>query len=703
MAKKPSSTAAGIAIRSVPIPGAAVLLFCATLCAYMPALNGGLLWDDNGHITRPDLQSMHGLWRIWFDLGATQQYYPLLHSAFWIEHRLWGNAVLGYHLTNVVLHVASACLLTAILRRLAVPGAWLAGAIFALHPVCVGSVAWISEQKNTLSTFFYLTSGLMYLRFDHSRRRLHYFVALALFLFAMLSKTVTATLPAGLLVVFWWQRGVLHWKRDILPLVPWLALGAAAGLFTAWVERTMIGARGPAFGLSTASHFLLAGRVIWFYLGKLVWPSNLLFVYQHWTINSSQWWQYLYPAGVLVLGAVLWMLRRHRGPLAGFLFFVGTLFPVLGFLNVYPFVYSYVADHFQYLATLGVIVPVASGLTLATTEIRAARVLNLVLPLTLGIVTWNQSAVYQNGEVLYRHTIAHNPESWMAHNNLGNLLATIPGRLSEAIGEYETALRIKPDLPAAEAGLGFALSKSPGMLPADAIAHLQASLRLNPDSAETHYSLAVLLSDLPDKWSDAIGEYRAALKINPDLVEAHNNLGSVLSRMPGKSSEAIHEYQEALRIDPGSAQSHINLGILLAEVPGRISEAIANYEEALRIDPQSEEAESDLGLELSRIPGRLPEAIRHLEAAVRLAPDSAETHYNLGIVLSTIPDQLSEAITQYQEALRINPNSAELHASLGIALAKMPGRSAEAASQLRAALQLQPDLAPARELLNRLR
>ena len=211
------------------------LIAAAALAAYWPALRGGLVWDDPAHITAPALRSLHGLWRIWFSLGATQQYYPLLHSAFWIEHRLWGDAVLGYHLANLAQHAFAACLVVLIVRRLALPGAWLAGMVFALHPVCVEAVAWISEQKSTLSAVFYLSSALVYLRFDRTRRRSSYLWALGLFVLALLTKTVTATLPFALLVIFWWQRGRLDWRRDVRPLLPWMALGAAAGLFTAWV------------------------------------------------------------------------------------------------------------------------------------------------------------------------------------------------------------------------------------------------------------------------------------------------------------------------------------------------------------------------------------------------------------------------------------------------------------------------------------
>src|SRR5438552_11237793 len=249
---------------------AAALLLMATLVAYSPALNGGFLFDDESHVTKPELASSHGLWRIWFAVGATQQYYPLLHSAFWIEHQLWRDSAWGYHVTNVLLHVISALLVVIIVRQFWLPGAWLAGFFFALHPVCAEAVAWISEQKSTLSTVFYLASALFYVQFDQTRRTWRYYAALALFVMALMSKTVTATLPAALLVVFWWQRKRLRSKEDVLPLVPWLALGAGAGLFTAWMERKFIGAEGLNFTLTIAQRLLLAGRVLWFYIAKLV-------------------------------------------------------------------------------------------------------------------------------------------------------------------------------------------------------------------------------------------------------------------------------------------------------------------------------------------------------------------------------------------------------------------------------------------------
>ena len=675
------------------------LILAAVLLTYYPALTGAFLWDDDAHVTRLQLRSLHGLWRIWFEAGATQQYYPVLHSAFWIEHRLWGDSVLGYHVTNAALHAAAAWLVVLVLRRLAFPAPALAGLLFALHPVCVESVAWISEQKNTLSAVFYLAAALLYVIFDQTRGRRLYYAAFGLFFLALLTKSVTATLPAALLVVLWWRRGRLGWRRDVLPLLPWLAVGAAGGMFTAWAEERLIGAEGADFSLTLLQRLVLAGRAIAFYFSKLVWPADLAFIYPRWSVNPSGGRQYLYGAGVAIVLVLLALLaRRRRGPIAGFLFFAGTLFPVLGFVNVYPFLFSFVADHFQYLASIGVVVPAAWGLAWTAARIpvgaRSRACLLLAVPAVLGVLSWRQCRVYRDAETLNRATLARNPSAWLAHYNLAVSLGGRPDRLQEAISEYEATLRLKPDHWAAHNNLASALLRMPGRT-SDAVAEYEAAVRLRPDYAEAHNNLGIALGRVPGRLAEAVAHLRIALRIRPDYDGAQNNLGVLLARDQGSLGEAIAEFRAAIRIAPDNAEYHYNLANALAAAPGRLTDAVAEYRSALRIRPDYMEAHSNLGAALGHVPGHASEAISECEAAVRLSPLSPLAHVNLANALSRAPGRMREAIAEYTEALRIDPEDPETRKDFGILLSDVPDRSLDAISEFETAIRLRPDFAEA--------
>ena len=666
-------------------------LLLATLAAYHPAWRGRMLWDDDRHITRSDLRPAEGLWRIWFDLGATQQYYPVTHSAFWLLHRLWGDAMLGYHLVNIILHALAAFLVAVILRRLGVPGAWLAAVIFALHPIQVESVACISELKNTLSGVLYLVAVLAYLHFDKTRQKRIYALALALFVLALLSKTVTATLPAALLVIFWWQRGHLSGRRDVAPLMPWFVIGAAGGLLTALVERTLIGAQGAEFQFTLIERGLIAGRVVCFYLGKLFWPANLTFIYPRWQISQGVWWQYLYPLVVAVLLAALWRMRS-RAPLAAMLFFCGTLFPALGFFNVYPFRYSFVADHFQYLASIGIIALFTAGLASLLRRWSfqpkpAAAVMTVVLGGALAFPTWSQSRQYANAETLYRVTISRNPSCWMAYNNLGNALQA-RGQVEKALAQYQEALRLKPDYAEAHNNLGDAL-QGLGRLD-EAITQYQAALRLKPDFGGAYYNLGNALQG-QGRLEEAAAQYREALRHEPGSAEAQGNLGSALQGL-GRLDEAVIHLREAVKLKPDYATAYNNLGSALQQM-GRLDEAAAQHMEAVRLKPDFAEAYNCLGSALQRM-GRVNEAVTRYREALRLKPDYAEAHNNLGNALLALGRQ-SDAIKEYNEALRLKPDIAGVYFNLGNALQAL-GRHEEAVTQYNAALRLKPDFTGAR-------
>ena len=573
-------------------------LLLVTMLAYMPAWYGGLLWDDDAHITRAALRSGEGLWRIWFEVGATQQYYPVLHSTFWLLHRAFGDQTLGYHLVSIALHAVSACLFVVLLQRLRVPGAILAGVIFALHPVHVESVAWITELKNTLSGVWYLTAAIAYLRFDTERRWTLYGMALAAFVLAILSKSVTATLPAALLVVFWWQRGTLRWRDDVVPLLPFLALGVAAGMGTVWVERELIGASGPAFDFSLIERALIAGRAVVFYATTLFWPVNLSFVYPRWNVSQTIWWQYLFPLGVLLVLGWCWQLRtRTRTPLAVALLFIGTLFPALGFFNVYPFIFSFVADHFQYLASLSLIAAASAGLTTWLERRKLPPAILIAIVAVLGTLTWRQSRQYVSADVLYATTIERNPGAWMAHLNLG-WLRLQRGEVDAAIRDTETALRLEPNLPQGQNNLGGAL-RAMGRFD-EAERAYRESLRMRPADLDTRYNLGLVLIDL-NRPGEAAEHIAAYLARNPDDAAAHAQLGDAKQSL-GQLVDAVIAYRESLRLNPNDARVHMNLGSALGR-QGRLKEAIAEFTEALRLEPNNELALRNLELARARLGG----------------------------------------------------------------------------------------------------
>lgn len=645
----------------------AALLLAITLVAYSPVWNGQPIWDDDAHLTSPELRSLHGLAQIWTHLGSTQQYYPLVHTIFWIEHRLWGGTPIFYHLVNIVLHVASAFLLFKILTKLKIPGGWLAAAIFALHPVQVESVAWISELKNTLSGVFFLSAILVYLKFDRDRNRRAYFAALGLFVLGLLSKSVIAILPAAILIVLWWNRGKLSLKSDVRPLVPFFAIGIAGGLFTAWMEHHFIGAEGDIFDFSLAERTLIAGRAFWFYLSKLFWPTNLTFIYPRWSINTSAWWQYLFPLAAVLVLVGLWRLRhKWRGPLTGVLIFAGMLFPVLGFLNVFPFIFSFVADHFQYLACIGIITLTSAGLTLLLenklrwdARIRSAIYGTLVV--LLSVLTWRQAHIYRDPERLWRVTLSRNPDCWMAHNNLATILQK-NGQLDQAIAHYEQTVSTRPHPEKAHYNLGAAFSQA-GKID-KAISHYEKALQLRPDYAEAHYNLA---GDLSKKGQidDAISHYQKTIELRPNDADAHNNLGSALLQK-GRVRDAITHYETALRLRGNDPDIEYNLANAFAN-SGEIDDAIVHYQRAVEIRPDQAQAQYELGSALLQ-KGRPDDAIARYQQVLKVQPDHVKARVNLANLLLQKGD-IENATAHYEKSLEIAPQDVTTQINLAWVLA----------------------------------
>lgn len=541
---------------------AGLLLLSLAVVVYLPALRCGFIWDDDNYLWgNHPLLAPDGLVEIWLRPGATPQYYPLVHTSFWFEYRLWGFRPLGFHLVNMLLHAGNACLLWLALRRLGLRWAWFIAAVFAVHPVHVESVAWVTERKNVLSGFLYLIALINLLRFFRLEPRTSggeearpswaaYCMGVACFILALLSKTVTCSLPAAILLLIWWRRGRVN-RREVLALAPMFLVGAALGLFTVWVEKHFVGASGPDWALSPIERCLIAGRALWFYLAKVVWPSQLSFIYPRWRVDDGVWWQYVYPATALGAMIALWLARRRlgRGPLVSVLFFAGTLFPALGFFDVLPFRFSFVADHFQYLASIGMIVLCTQCVRALAERSPRARapwaVISALLLALLGALTWRQIHSYESPETLWRDTIEKNPSAIIAYNNLGTHFARLK-RYSEASDVLRAGLAVDPDHPDLLCNLGGVLLSQGEYLEAEPL--LRRALAVDPDSPWTLHNLgwALLETDRPE---EAVEYLRRAVSIPPSMVQAHTRLGIALHRT-GHVAEAAAVLEQALSIDP---------------------------------------------------------------------------------------------------------------------------------------------------------
>jgi len=636
----------------------AVLLIVLVVAAYARVFDAGFIWDDESHLTRnPCIVGPLGLKEIWTSTRAV--YYPLVLTTFWALHKFVGLVPLPYHMLNTLLHAGSAILLWCVLRKLAVRGAWLGAALWALHPVMVQSVAWVTELKNTQSCLFYLLSILFFLKWDEeeprdqegavsrplpqrtgNRRSLMLF-ALSLFCFALatLSKPSVVMLPVVLALCLWWRRGRIGW-RDAVPLAPFLLISAVASAWTIWEQKFHASAIGPEWAQSWPERLIIAGRAMWFYLAKLAWPDPLIFIYPRWEIHSSQWIAYLPLLAATVGLVLLWLVPAKAGRAVFFAaaYYAISLFPVLGFFDAYFFRYSFVSDHFQYLASMGPLALAGAAITesfgrLAIASSLGRRVVFLrvglcgILLILLAALTWQQSGVYHDLVTLYTRTLAKNPGCWMAHYNLGIAL--------HDRGETDHAM-----------------------------IHYREAIALRPSYAEAHYNLARLLAEKRE-FADAIDHYEAALTVNPTDAEAHNNLGATLFRA-GRVNDAIAHYEKALAIRPDYAEASCNLADALLS-KGEMDSAIGCYLTCVAVLPNNAAAQYNLASALFQR-GRTDDAIAHYQKTLELIPENADAHANLGSALLA-KGRIEDAIAQYRDALRVAPENVAAQSNLAWLLA----------------------------------
>ena len=519
----------------------AFVLVALIVVAYAPVFRAQFVWDDDENILRnPNLRDLGGLLRIWSDPHANQQYYPLTHSTFWLHVQTTGFSALPFHVVNVALHAAAAILLLFVLRRLAVAGPEIAATLFAIHPLNVESVAWVTERKNVLSGALALAACLFYLRYDEAafapraeprvrdRRWRDWGLALGSFLLALTAKTAVSVLPAALFVVLIGLR-----KRApalvAAALAPFFALGVAAGLGTAFLERTHVHAQGAEFGWSFADRVLIAGRAFLFYPQKLLVPEGLVFFYPKWNIDAHAPLAWFFPIAVVLLFVALFAVRGRFGvgPLVAFASYGLLIFPALGFFNVYFMRFSYVQNHFQYLAGIPVLALIAAAGARALERASAGVELGIAAAVSLvcALLSFSESSTFRDYPTLFETTLARNPDAWPAAYNLG--LYYEKRRAPErAIAMYQTAYRVRPADPDIATNLGAALAQAGR--PREALGALREAVRLRPEQPENRLNLAAALA-LAGQPAQATAAYREAVRLRPDYTRAKRQLSWLLA------------------------------------------------------------------------------------------------------------------------------------------------------------------------------
>ena len=713
---------------------AALALALLVVVSYFPALQGGFVWDDVIFAEEPVIQSPGALRSIWFapaDIKNEGHYWPLVYTSFWLEHRLWGLQPAGYHAVNLFLHLLNCLLLWRLLLRLQVPGALLIAAVFAVHPLHVESVAWIIERKDVLSALFYLGAVLAWLRFVALERVGHYLLVALLFAAGLLSKSVVVTLPLALLVVQWWRGGRVT-RVDLLRVAPLMVLGVA---ITAADLAFYRGREVLELGYTLAERMLIAGRALWFYAGKLVWPLELAVIYPLWEIDarSVAGWAYVVAAAGFALA--LWLLRERigRGPLAGALYFALTLAPVLGFVDYGYMQFSFVADRFQYLAGIGVLavllgaaahgvgkLPAAGRVAVGATgraraepgaraapEVRAAAPrlvryaqwlrrgawgLAVAVVVLLGALTWRQAGIYRDEIALFSHIVAHNPAARDAHLNLGSALFEAD-RMEEGLAASRIAAEQRPESAGALANVGRALVYFERFTEAEE--HLRRALELDRRSTTAHQNLAEALRK-QGRHLEAVESYRAVLELDAGFALAYAGMGTALyevRRYPG----ALAALEQALALQPELAKRaalRLFMGRAAREL-GRFEVAVEHFQRAAELDPDNVEPLLDLA-RVRRRQQRDHEAEALLDRARELRPRDPAALHAVAEALRT-QGRVEEAIAGYRAVLEINPEFAPSHAALGIALYQMQRYRPGLESMWRA-LELDPELPVATSL-----
>jgi len=576
----------------------AAIIVLVGLWIYSPAYHGDWLWDDDQAITaNPVAQGPWSFYKHWVRPDGAD-YFPLTATAFWLEWHAFGMSPTGYHAVNIILHIIGSLLFWRLLHVMKLPGAWLGGLLFAIHPICIESVTWVSELKNTLSQPLFLLSAISYVQFDDSDKSTpaanrHYVWAIVFFLLSMFAKTSVVAMPVVLLLYAWWKRGRIT-QKDLAYAGPFFLISIILGLMTIYYQHgRAIGQEKIIVGdLLSIGGFLqrtaVAGMAILFYLWKTIWPFNLLPIYPRWEVDPPKLWQFLpWP----IMAAAVWWLWSNRGSaerptlarhaLFALGFFVLMLGPILGFITISYMRITWVADHFLYLPMISIIglasAAIATWFSRASESERPMAVATgAILLAVLSYSSFRYAHAWANEDALWTHTLQTNHEAWQAHNRLG-AKKFARGDVDGAHYHFQNSTRLRPDLGETHNNLGTTLSARAQMFaqqgnPAAANKEMTAAIeqfveacRVTPHVPAIQVNLANALA-AAGRFGEAADRYRFLLEKEPGNPALINNYGVALYKQ-GKKEEAIVQFRKALEIAPNLKDARESLAVALGEKP----------------------------------------------------------------------------------------------------------------------------------------
>ncbi len=697
-------------------------LIGATLAVYgQVAYHDFVNFDDLEYVI-DNIHIQHGITAESITWALTSGYASNWHPLTWISHmldyKLWGLNPGAFLITNMCLHILSTLLLFHILNRMtgALWKSAFVAAMFALHPLHIESVAWVSERKDVLSAFFWMLTMWGYLRYVERPGLARYSLVLLFFAFGLMAKPMLVTLPFVFLLMDYWPLQRLSFGQQARPTpsqkkkptggatrgsiislvrekIPLFALVLASSIVT-YIVQQKGGAVAHIQALPLGNRIPNAIVSYIMYLKKMIWPSDLAIFYPYsrdlppWQVGAS---------AILLIVVFLFAfraIRRYPYVTMGWLWYVGTLVPVIGIIQVGN---QSMADRYTYIPLIGIFVILAWGIpellrNWPPRKLAIAITGSTVVTLA-AVSTWFQVKHWQDSFALYEHALEVTTNNDLAHNNLGAALFN-KGKYDEAVEHYKEALKLTPLNADALNNLGLTLAKQKNF--DEALANFNEALRAKPNFAQAHANLGVALTEL-GRYDEAIQHNREALRLKPDYIDAYNNLGSIYGKL-GRTAEAIDLYTTAARLLPNNADAYSSIAFLLAS-QGKYAEAIPPLTEAVRITPENADRQTNLG-NLLLMQGRIDEALTHLREAVRLNPELPLAHQGLASALSK-QEKYDEAVKEYTEALRLNPNDPQSHFGIGVALAKQ-GKIGDATSHLTEALRLKPDYAEARTELDKL-